>query len=173
MSEKAPRARKGVRRQKDVDASELALVQQATTWVVDAYRSDPAQARELGVTDAHVRHLERATKTIDSTIRLPRMKAVALAALRGGITAEEAKTGYFLAIRALHAMAPWILMKAAEKMDDHQAPGSTRVLLEMAKGLGLFVPAEPMKTQNRGDLLNDELEKRSDEDLKAEVLGYS
>ena len=174
MSEKAPRARKGVRRQKDVDASELALVQQATTWVVDAYRSDPAQARELGVTDAHVRHLERATKTIDSTIRLPRMKAVALAALRGGITAEEAKTGYFLAIRALHAMAPWILMKAAEKMDDHQAPGSTRVILELLKGIGIYQPAEPISAKKRMDQLDSEIvEGISDSDLKNEILDLS
>jgi hypothetical protein len=59
-------------------------------------------------------------------------------------------------------------------MDDHQAPGSTRVIIEMAKGLGLFVPAEPLKVKDRMDMMDDHaIEKRSDEDLMAEVLKFS
>ena len=117
--------------------------------------------------------LEASVKGIEDEVKVPRARSMMVAALSRGMSKELTLTLYHRTIRAMHALAPVVAIKLAEKMDDHQAPGSTRVLLEMAKGLGLFVPAEPMKAKNRGDLLNDELEKRSDDELKAEVLGYS
>lgn len=173
MTKKKPNARKGVRRQKDVTPEELARVQQSTEYLIQAYNANPEEAHEAGVTPEQVHALEIAQEQLRRSVKLPRMKAVAMAALRGGISAEEAKVGYFLAIRAFHAMAPWILVKAAEKMDDHQAPGSTRVILEMLKGSGIFQPAEPISRKKRLDQLTEEIvDDLPVEELRNRVLDF-
>jgi len=115
--------------------------------------------------------LEGSIEAIEQEIKAPKAKTMMLAALSSGMSKEMVLTLYHRTISAMHAMAPVVAIKLAEKLDDHQAPGSTRVLIEMARGLGLFVPAEPMAAKNRGDLLEeDSLTKRSSEDLKAEIL---
>lgn len=118
--------------------------------------------------------LESSIELIEEEIRAPKAKTMMMAALSSGMSKEMVLTLYHRTISAMHAMAPIVALKLSEKMDDHQAPGSTRVIIEMAKGLGLFVPAEPMAARARGDLLEeDSLASRSSEDLKAEILRAS
>lgn len=79
----------------------------------------------------------------------PRIRDVALAALSEGITKEEGMLAWHRAQRALQALAPFLVLVAAAKLDDENSPGSTRVLIELMKGLGLLAPAEAVDTSKR------------------------
>lgn len=165
--------RRGTREQGVVSREEIALVRKAVDWILEEYDANPDEAHEAGVGKRRVSALRDASDTMRD-LETPRMKAVAVAALRGDVTAEAARYGYYRAVRMLHAMAPWIMVKAAEKMDDHQAPGSTRVILELLKGAGVLQPAEPIAARRRlAELDPEALREKDDEDLKAEVLGYT
>lgn len=126
---------------------------------------------QAGVDPIAAVELECAIEAVKVEIQQPKAKTMMFAALSAGMSKEMVLTLYHRTVSAMHAMAPIVALKLSEKMDDENAPGSTRVIIEMAKGLGLFVAAEPMAAKNRGDILEEgSLSSRSSEDLKAEIL---
>lgn len=64
---------------------------------------------------------------------------------------EVAHVAHNRARRALYALAPVVAMRLADKLDDARAPGSERILVEVAKGLGLLVPGAPLDEGKRND----------------------
>lgn len=165
------KARKGVRFGKPVTMEEVGKTVRQAEVLVGLAEKDPDALLEQGVPPEALAELRNASKELGE-IKVPRARAMMVAALGDGMTKELVLTLYHRTIRAMHAMAPMVAMKLAEKMDDHQAPGSTRVIIEMAKGLGLFVPAEPIAAKNRMDLMDeDALREQPTEALKDRVLG--
>ena len=89
--------------------------------------------------------LEVATQTLKDL----RGTDMAAAALLTNMPGEAALVLWNRARRALHSLAPVVMMRLAAKMDDSKAPGNTRVLIEIAKGIGLLVPAAPQDETDR------------------------
>ncbi len=98
----------------------------------------------------------------------PRMRDVAIAALAEGITREEGMLAWLRAQRTIQALTPFLVLVAAAKLDDENAPGSTRVLIELLKGTGLLAPAEAQDTSKRFEVTSlDEAEKEARRDPQA------
>lgn len=137
--------------------------------------SSERELAEVGLTRREVRELEKAAKL--ATFRMPSARAFMLAALGNGMTQDVVLANYHRAVRAVHGMAPFVAWKLADKLDDENAPGSTRVLLEVAKGIGLLAPAQAQSSEQRlADLDFESLKQRAKKDpaaLKAEILGAS
>ena len=79
--------------------------------------------------------------------------------------------------RAMYALSPVVAMRIAAKLDDKDAPGSERILSEVAKGLGLLVPGAPAESHERetqirrrdlADMTDDELERMLNQQRGAE-----
>ena len=163
--------RKGTRRAKPITARDVVVAHKQAQTMIGWLDGKEDLLERAGIDPIAQAELEGSIEAIETEIKAPKAKTMMLAALSSGMSKEMVLTLYHRTVSAMHAMAPVVALKLAEKMDDHQAPGSTRVIIEMAKGLGLFVPAEPMAAKNRGDILEeDSLSKRSSEDLKAEIL---
>lgn len=166
--------RKGTRQPKPITVRDIVNVHAQANTLIGIMDGDADLLDRAGVDPVARAELEASLKSIDTEIKVPKARTMMVAALSSGMSKDLVLTLYHRAVRAMHALAPIVAVKLAEKLDDHQAPGSTRVLIEMAKGLGLFVPAEPMAAKNRGDMLQeDALAARSSDDLKAEILGAS
>ena len=75
------------------------------------------------------------------------------AAMLTNMPGEAALILWNRARRALHSLAPVVSMRLAGKMDSAGAPGDTRVLLEVAKGIGLLSQAAPMDEGERGSAI--------------------
>ncbi len=115
--------------------------------------------------------LKGAVAAIEGEIKIPSAKQMMVASLTSGLSKDLILTLYHRATQAMHAMAPIVAFKLAEHMDDAKAKGNPRVLIAIAKGIGLFVPAEPIKTKDRMDLMDKtSIQDRTDEDLRAELL---
>jgi hypothetical protein len=165
---------KGVRNQGPVTVSDVVLVHSQSRALLGLLEKEKDLLARADVDPLAAAELRGAVAAIETEISIPSAKRMMVAALGSGMSKDLVLTLYHRAVRAMHALAPLVALKLAEKMDDHQAPGSTRVIIEMAKGLGLFVPAEPLKVKDRMDMMDDHaIEKRSDEDLMAEVLKFS
>ncbi len=165
---------KGVRDPDAVTVKDVVAVHRQSTALLGLLEKESDLLERAGVDQVAQAELEGALEAIEAEVKIPKARTMMVAALTGGMSKTLVLTLYHRAVRAMHALAPIVAIKLAEKMDDHQAPGSTRVLIEMAKGLGLFVPAEPMKAKQRADMMGeDALAERTDDDLKAEVLGYT
>ena len=165
---------KGVRDQAPVTVHDVVQVHRQSKALLGMLEAESDLLQRADVDPIAAAELEGALDAIETEIKIPTAKRMMVAALGAGMTKELVLTLYHRAVRAMHALAPIVALKLAEKMDDHQAPGSTRVIIEMAKGLGLFVPAEPLKVKDRMDMMADgALEERTDEDLRAEVLKFS
>lgn len=134
--------------------------------------ADGATAEELenlGIAPAQVEELRKALQTAERTI--PTARELAMAGMSGSLPKEMVLTGYARGQRGIHALAPLVVLRIADKIDNDQAPGSTRLLIELAKGLGLFVPAEPIAAPKRSTLLDLDAEREKPLDvLKAELL---
>lgn len=166
--------RKGTRDAKPVTAADVVAVHKQANALLGLFEGDEKLLERAGVDPVAETELRASIESIETEIKVPKARTMMVAALSAGMSKDLVLTLYHRAVRAMHALAPIVAIKLAEKMDDHQAPGSTRVLIEMAKGLGLFVPAEPMAAKNRGDMLEEEsLTGVSSEDLKAEILRSS
>jgi hypothetical protein len=164
--------RKGTRNAKPVTKADVVAAHTQAQVMIGWLDGKEDLLERAGVDPIARIELESAIESIETEVKQPKAKTMMLAALSAGMSKEMVLTLYHRTISAMHAMAPVVALKLAEKMDDHQAPGSTRVLIAMAKGLGLFVSAEPMAARNRGDILaEDSLSGRSAADLKAEILG--
>lgn len=165
---------KGVREHGPVTVKDVVAVHRQSKALLGLLSDEKDLLERAQVDPMAAAELEGAVEAIESEVKIPTAKKMMVAALGSGMTKELVLTLYHRAVRAMHAMAPLVALKLAEKMDDHQAPGSTRIIVEMAKGLGLFVPAEPLKVKDRMDMMDDgALERQSDEDLRAEVLKFS
>jgi len=126
----------------------------------------------LGIRPEEVRELAASIEATDRAI--PTARHTVLATFGGHLTKELVLTGYARAQRALHALAPLVVLRMAEKVDNDQAPGSTRLLIELAKGLGLLTPAEPVSPSTRVAMLDlDEERKKPLDALKDEILRHS
>lgn len=153
-------SREDLKRTQQLAAAMLQLAEGATAADLEALGIRPEDVQAVR------RHLAASERAV------PKARDVALATISGMLGKEFAWAGYVRAQRALHALAPLVVLRMAEKIDNDQAPGSTRILVELAKGLGLLAPAEPVSTASREGLLSLEEERRRPvEDLKAEVLG--
>lgn len=131
----------------------------------------PGELESLGIAKADIDEVRRIAT---SDRRLPTARELALAAMSGDLPKEMVLTGYARGQRGIHALAPIVVLRIAAKVDDDQAPGSTRLLIELAKGLGLFTPAEPIAPVNRAALLDLDAERQKPlEVLKAELLQHS
>ena len=106
------------------------------------------------------------------------LKATDVAALMltENVPGDVALVMWNRARRALYALAPVVVMRLADKLDNAQAPGSERILSEVARGLGLLVPGEPLKATGRedeirredlADMTDDELDRRLKEMRRA------
>lgn len=140
--------------------------------LVLAENAPEAELETLGIKPEEVAELRR---SVDATERLvPTARNTVLATFGGHLSKEMVLTGYARAQRALHALAPLVVLRMAEKVDDDQAPGSTRLLIELAKGLGLLTPAEPVSAAKRTTLLDLDGERAKPIDvLKDEILRHS
>ena len=124
---------------------------------------------ELGISSEDLAELHIVQKQIDA--ELPRARDLMMGALSQGVGRDLALMLHHRAVVSMHALAPLVALRLADKMDDYNAPGSTRVLLEIAKGIGLLQPAEPVSQGKRMAQLDlAELRKKSPEDLKDELL---
>lgn len=159
---------------KEVTPRDLAQVRDQAEFLCNLVRAEPALARQAGVTARAMAELEDAALQSTEAIKVPSARAMFIASLGPAMNKDLVLTLYHRTVRAMHALAPLVGMKLAEKMDNHQAPGSTRVILELAKGLGLLIPAEPMAAKGRMDLMEeDALRNRSTEELRDEALRFS
>lgn len=135
------------------------------------------ELRELGIDRAELMELVLDASSAAEAVPLPTAKAMFMAGFSKDVTKEFALTVYHRTTLALHAAAPIIVHRLMAKADDHNAPGSTRVLIELAKGLGLLQPAEPLSTKRRMQMLDiDELREKARQDpeaLKDEILRRS
>lgn len=111
-------------------------------------RRRPDLVAQSGVASEAIQTAETAAAELERWTP-PRIRDVALAALSEGITKEEGMLAWHRAQRALQALAPFLVLVAAAKLDDENSPGSTRVLVELMKGLGLLAPAEAVDTSKR------------------------
>lgn len=128
-----------------------------------------ADLEALGIKPADVAELKAAIKGNERTI--PSARALAMAAMSGDLSKELVLTGYARSQRGIHALAPLVVLRIAEKIDNDQAPGSTRLLIELSKGIGLFTPAEPVDPVKRSALLDLDEERKKPLDVrKAELL---
>ena len=167
MSDRAPREPASVtvedlRRTRRLSAALLVL----------AENTPAAELETLGIKPEEIVELQRAVECADRSI--PTARLTVLATFGGHLSKEMVLTGYARAQRALHALAPLVVLRMAEKVDDDQAPGSTRLLIELAKGLGLLTPAEPVSAAKRTALLDLDGERAKPLDvLKDEILRHS
>lgn len=144
----------------------------AAAMLVLAERASTEDLENLGVTPEDLADVRAVLATQERA--LPTARNTVLATLSGTVGKEYALTAYARAQRGLHALAPLVVLRLAEKIDDDQAPGSTRVLLELAKGLGLLAPAEPLSAPKRVALFDLEAERGKPLDaLKDDVLRHS
>lgn len=164
---------KGTRDPEAITAHDVVEVHTQSRALLGLLEKESGLLERAGVDPLAQAELEGALAAIETEIRVPKARTMMVAALSSSMTKELVLTLYHRAVRAMHALAPIVAIKLAEKMDDHQSPGSTRVLIEMAKGLGLFVPAEPMKAKQREDMMGNDVHEQSTDDLKAEVLKYT
>ena len=96
------------------------------------------------------------------------------AALLTELPGEAAFVLWNRARRALHSLAPIVMMRLADKLDDANAPGSERVLIDVAKGIGLLVPGQPIDDQERDTAINrKDLADVSTSDLRRRLLGQA
>lgn len=154
--------REDLKRTRSLAVGMLALAKNTPEVELEALGIDPEDIAELAA-------------SLDVTEKLlPTAKNTVLASFSGYLTKEMILTGYARAQQALHALAPLVVLRMAEKIDNDQAPGSTRMLLEMAKGLGLLIPAESISAPQRLNLLDLDGERKKPTDvLKDEILRYS
>jgi len=165
---------KGVRGSEKVTVADVVVVHRQSKTLLGILEKEADLLDRAEVDPVAKIELDGAIKAIETEIRIPKARTMMIAALTRGMTKDLVLTLYHRAVTAMHALAPIVAIKLAEKLDDHQSPGSTRVLIEMAKGLGLFVPAEPMKAQARADMMSEgELKQRSDDSLKEDILDFS
>jgi hypothetical protein len=155
---------------KPVMLDDLKVVRRrAAALLVLAKNATDAELENLGILRSEVDEVREAADAAERVI--PSARNTVLATFSGDLTKELILSAYTRSQKAIHALGPLVVLRLAEKIDDDQAPGSTRVLLELAKGLGLFVPAEPMAAPQRVSLLSlDELRKQPLSSLKDAVL---
>ncbi len=131
--------------------------------------ASPEELENLGIAPGDVAELRASLAT--ATRAIPSARDLAMSAMSGSLPKELVLTGYARAQRGVHALAPLVVLRMAAKIDDDQAPGSTRLLIEFAKGLGLFTPAEPVSAPKRVALLDLDAERQKPLDvIKAELL---
>jgi hypothetical protein len=165
---------KGVREQGAVTLTEVIAVHKQSRFLLGVLENEADLLARADVDPLAAAELQGSIEAIENEIKIPTAKQMMVSSLTAGMGKELVLTLYHRAVRAMHAMAPIVAIKLAEKIDDHQAPGSTRVLIEMARGLGLFIPAEPIAAKNRMDMMDEgALEDRSTEDLRQEALKFS
>lgn len=137
-----------------------------------AERTTDADLENLGIKPEEVAEMRRSLEATDRAI--PSARNLVLGTFTGALDATLVLSAYAKAQRAIHALAPLVVLRVAEKIDNDQAPGNTRLLLELLKGLGLLAPAEPVAPSKRVTLLDlDHERKKPVADLKREVLGLS
>ena len=101
-----------------------------------------------GITPAHIEEGKQALKDMKAT-------DVAALMLTSNAPPEVAHVAHNRARRALYALAPVVAMRLADKLDDDRAPGSERILVEVAKGLGLLVPGAPLDQGERREQITE------------------
>lgn len=132
-----------------------------------------AELAALGLDRRDVDAVRRASGQLQQIV-MPSARSMVLASLGGGLKKELVLQGYHAALATLHALAPKLVYLAAWKLDDDKAPGSTRLLIELLRGLGLLQPAQAVDTTRRMEQVDFErLKERALKDpaaLKAEIL---
>lgn len=109
---------------------------------------------------------ERAMAEAQRLLRDLSATDMAGASLVGGIDGAGAYVLWNRARRALHSLAPVVLMRLADKIDDAESPGSERILVEVAKGLGLLVPGAPVDDQSReAQITKKDVAEMSDDEI--------
>lgn len=145
---------------------------QALTLLTLARETPREDLEALGISPEQVREVAAAIRK--STATVPSAKAMLLASMSEALSPAVVRSAYQRTLVALHSLAPLIALRLAAKIDDYDAPGSTKVLLELAKGLGLLTPAAPVSGSGRMALLDlEELRRRSPDELKDEILRHS
>lgn len=167
-------ARKGNTPGKAITVAEVRRVgAQAAMLLGLARKMPPDELEALGVRPEHLEALQESIEGIEA-LPAPTAKAMFLAGFSHEVTKELVLTNYHRTILALHACAPVIGYRLMDKVDDYNAPGSTRVLIELAKGLGILQPAEAVSQQKRMALLDlEELRKKPADELRDEILRHS
>ncbi len=145
---------------------------QAALMLTLAEGASVDELTDLGIDPLELDALRKASQL--EVRELPSARNTVLGTFAQTLTKEMVLTGYARAQQAVHALAPLVVLRLAEKLDNDQAPGSTRILIELAKGLGLLAPAEAVTPQKRMAGLDLEQERAKPLDqLKNEILGYS
>jgi hypothetical protein len=99
---------------------------------------------------------------------------MAAAALVTQMPGEAAFVMWNRARRALHAIAPLVVMRLADKIDSASAPGSERILSEVARGLGLLVPGAPVDEGEReGAITKGDLADLPTDELRRKLLKFA
>jgi len=114
--------------------------------------------------------LEAAKKAL-ADIKATDMAAAALVTQMPG---EAALVLWNRARRALHSLAPLVVMRLADKIDSDAAPGNVRILSEMAKGLGLLVPGAPVDDGEReAGITKEDIADMPTEELRRKLLKHA
>lgn len=135
-------------------------IKRAARWMGHMVRLHDKDGRlPEGMREAELQQAKDLLKDLKAT-------DVAAAALVGGIDGAGAFFLWNRTRRTLHALAPLVLMRLADKIDDAGAPGSERILSEVAKGLGLLVPGAPMDDGDREkSITKEDIASMSDEEI--------
>lgn len=137
-----------------------------------AGKVEATELLELGIAPEAVAELRLVHRQMK--VSIPRARDLMLSALSQGVGRDLSLMVHHRAVVAMHALAPLVALRLADKVDDFNAKGSTRVLLEIAKGIGLLQPAEPVSQGKRMAQLDlADLRKKTSEELKNELLRTS
>jgi len=152
-------------------AKSLVFIQRAATSLVKAHARDGKTP--LGVTDEQMQDIA----LIADMDVLP-AKTAAMGALTGLVPGEALYVMWARARNALQLLGAVALMRLADKMDNRNAPGDTKVLLKIVEWAGLPTPQEAPKTDadrlgkmtqaDVGALTDDELHQKLMSALKRE-----
>lgn len=157
-----------------VSLDDVARVPKLATALLEMAERSPESLKAVGLTmeDPEISRLRDAAR-----FRMPTARAMVASAIGQGLVREEILALYYRGMQALHALAPLIVYGLAAKVDDANAPGDRKVMLEIAKGIGLFKPAEAVSSKQRFDELGiDKLRERARTDpasLKREILSFT
>lgn len=167
--------RRGTRTGKPVTPADVQQTVTNARMLIELCEREPELLEQTGVPASALEDLRDAAIQAPRELRIPTATEMLVSALTSpSMDKHLVLTLYHRTLRAIHALAPIVAVVLARKLDDDQAPGSTRVALELAKGIGLLTPAEPIAAKQRMDLMDDKaLRSKSDEELREGVLDFT
>jgi hypothetical protein len=169
---KSPKSRPPIYGGKPITVQDVRDAGKQARYLLDLVDRSDEDLAKIGLTEITREALEGAARLVD--FKMPSCRALMLAGFSGDMDREAVLRNYHRAMGALHGAAPAIVWAAAAKVDDANAPGSTRMIEALLKGIGLLQPAEAVSTKQRLDAIDmAKIRERARTDpasMKAELL---